>query len=95
MNTEKVCIISALVATLVFFTSYIIFIYIKNETVEKTVEKILALIEENPNITQKVLAEETGLTRRGIEWNLKTLKDTGKLKRIGADRGGYWEIIKN
>ncbi len=64
------------------------------DTVEKTVEKILSLIEANPNITQKMLTDETGLTRRGIEWNLKTLKDSGILKRIGADRGGHWQIIK-
>ncbi|MBU1886631.1 helix-turn-helix domain-containing protein [Candidatus Micrarchaeota archaeon] len=60
--------------------------------VEKTVEKILGLIRKNPRITQKELMTETGLTRRGVEWNLSKLKNEGKLKRIGPDKGGYWEI---
>jgi ATP-dependent DNA helicase RecG len=57
------------------------------------VEKILSLIKLNPHITQNQLSEETGLSRRGIEWNLKKLKETNTIKRIGPDRGGYWEIL--
>jgi len=64
-------------------------------TVEKTVvEKILQLIKENPKITQRQLSEATGLSRRGIEWHIKTLKEKGRLKRIGPDKGGYWEVIE-
>jgi ATP-dependent DNA helicase RecG len=59
---------------------------------EKTVEKILFLIADNPQITQTELSEKTGLTRRGIEWNLTKLKDQGLLERIGPAKGGYWKI---
>lgn len=45
------------------------------KTVEKTVEKILTAIKNNPNITQKELIIITGLTRRGVEWNLANLKE--------------------
>lgn len=62
--------------------------------VEKTVEKILGLIRKNSRITQKELMVETGLSRRGVEWNLSKLKKEGKLKRIGPDKGGHWEILK-
>ena len=65
------------------------------KTVEKTVMKILALIKENPKITQKELIAEIGLTRRGIEWNIKKLKSDGLLRRIGSARSGHWEIILN
>jgi ATP-dependent DNA helicase RecG len=34
----------------------------------------------------------TGLTRRGIEWNLSMLKTKGLIERIGPDNGGYWKI---
>jgi len=61
-------------------------------TVEITVEKILALIKENPQITQKKFMIKTGLTRRGVEWNLKKLKDAGRIRRIGPDKGGHWEV---
>jgi ATP-dependent DNA helicase RecG len=63
------------------------------KTVEITVEKILALIKDNPKITQRELMDKTGLSRRGIEWNLKKLKEEGLLSRIGPDKGGHWELI--
>ena len=62
--------------------------------VEKTVEKMIFLIKGNSNITQIELSKKMGLTRRGVEWNLKKLKEKGLLRRVGADRGGFWEIIK-
>lgn len=65
------------------------------KAVGKTVEKIITLIKENPNITIKELSNETHLTRRGIEWNIKNLKDKGLLKRIGPAKGGHWKIIEN
>jgi len=58
------------------------------------VEKILSLIMTNPKITQKELMDKTGLTRRGIEWNLKKLKNEKRIRRIGSDRSGYWKVIK-
>ena len=63
------------------------------KTVEKTVEKILVLITANPQITQKELMDQTGLTRRGVEWNLRKLKDEGRIKRVGPDKGGHWEVL--
>ena len=62
-------------------------------TGEKTVEKILVLITANPQITQKELMDQTGLTRRGVEWNLRKLKDERRIKRVGPDKGGHWEVL--
>lgn len=52
-------------------------------------EKILVLIKENPQITQKELSQKTGLTRRGVEWNLRQLKEKKVIKRVGGRKGGY------
>jgi len=60
------------------------------KAVEKTVEKIYELIKSDPHITQNKLMEETGLSRRGVEWNLRKLKEEGRIKRIGPDKGGHW-----
>ncbi|MGE3062131.1 MAG: ATP-binding protein [bacterium] len=62
--------------------------------VEKTVEKIISAIRQKPNITIKELEVVIGLSRRGIEWNISKLKSEGKIKRIGSDKLGYWEIIE-
>lgn len=63
------------------------------DTVEKTVEKTLQLLRANPRITQARLAVETGLSRRGIEWNLSELKKNKQIRRIGPDKGGHWEVL--
>ena len=60
----------------------------------KTEVNIIALIKENPLITIPELAAKIGLTVKGVEWNIKKLKEDGKLKRIGPAKGGYWEIVE-
>ncbi|MDL2297064.1 winged helix-turn-helix transcriptional regulator [Bacteroidales bacterium OttesenSCG-928-B11] len=64
------------------------------KTVEKTVEKIKNIIADNPYITQEEIVKITGLSRRGVEWNIAKLKTQGLIERIGPDNGGYWEIVK-
>ena len=64
------------------------------KTREITREKIISLIKGNPKITTTKLAEKTGLSLKGIEWNIKSLKENGLLHRIGPDKGGYWEVVK-
>jgi ATP-dependent DNA helicase RecG len=64
----------------------------REKTREKTREKILNLIREKPEITTKELIEATGLTRRGVEWNLDKLKEEGIIERKGSKKSGYWEI---
>ncbi len=62
------------------------------KTREKTREKIIELIKDNPTITTGELADKIGLTAKGIEWNIRELKEKGLLKRIGPDKGGHWEV---
>lgn len=64
------------------------------KTVEKTVEIILRTIRTSPYVSIRQLAEATGLTRRGIEWNISQLKAKNKIRRIGPDKGGRWEIVE-
>jgi len=65
-----------------------------NKTREKTREKILRAIMAAPTISTAELAVMTGLTTKGIEWNLKKMKADGLLKRIGPAKGGRWEVIQ-
>jgi predicted transcriptional regulator len=52
-------------------------------TAETTVETILNLIKRNPGLTQNELVGKLGLTRRGVELHIKSLKDKGLIARIG------------
>ena len=59
---------------------------------EKTGEKIRHFISLYPQITIKELAYKTGLSIKGVEWQIQKLKKAGYLKRIGPAKGGYWKI---
>ena len=63
------------------------------KTTEKTTEKIVRLMKANPYITNKELAEVCGITEDGVYWNTKKLKKNNRIRRIGGDKGGYWEVL--
>ena len=65
------------------------------KTTEKTTEEIVRLMKANPYITNKELAEVCGITEDGVYWNTKKLKKNNRIRRIGGDKGGYWEVIEN
>ena len=63
-------------------------------TRQKTSDKIIEMIKKDPQITAPQIAMELGISTRGVEKNLRQLRETGTLKRVGSPTfGGYWEII--
>ena len=52
-------------------------------------------MKANPYIINKELAEVCGITEDGVYWNTKKLKKNNCIRRIGGDKGGYWEVIEN
>lgn len=65
----------------------------KDQSTQKNVEKIRRAMEENPHITIKELTVLVGLSRRGVEENIRKLQANGVIRRVGPDKGGHWEII--
>ena len=63
------------------------------ESSQKTTQKILELMKNQPEITQSELAEKCNISIDGIKWQIKQLKEKGIIRRIGADKGGHWEIV--
>ena len=60
---------------------------------EKTSEKILYLISENPRITTRELVDIIGIHERNVARNIKTLQERGLLRRIGGRKEGYWQVV--
>ena len=59
----------------------------------KSSQKILELISTSPSITISEIADHLGITKRGVDKNIKKLKEKGIIRRVGPDKGGYWEVM--
>lgn len=68
-----------------------------NEAINKpgipTATKVYMLLKEDPTQTRATLAQKTGRTVRTIQRALDQLSAEGKIKRIGSNRVGYWEVF--
>ena len=53
----------------------------------------MAYLSANSDATTDGLVEITGLSISGVEKNIRELKASGRLKRVGADKGGHWEVV--
>ena len=57
--------------------------------------KVLQLIQTNPAISRRDIAERLGINQSAVQKHLEALKEKGVLKRVGGAKGGYWEIISH
>ena len=64
-----------------------------SERKRKSSERILDLIKNKPTISAAEIAMEIDMSSRGVEKQIKKLREAGVIRRNGADFGGYWEII--
>ena len=65
----------------------------REKSKEKSKEKILRLMIQNHAITTQELSETLSLSTAGVEKAIRTLKRQKKLRRVGSDRGGRWEVL--
>lgn len=67
-----------------------------NDTINGTIgtdsRRILELIKQNPEITQKQMQEETALSLRTVKRIVSELQKSGKLIRQGNNRSGKWQV---
>ena len=57
-------------------------------------QKIIDEVRKNPFVTQEELSECIGITLANINRNMKRLQEQALVRRVGADKNGYWEILK-
>ena len=57
-------------------------------------KRILVLLTGQPEMTGTAIAEELNISRRGIEKNIKLLKEKGLLVRHGSTKNGFWEVVE-
>ncbi len=61
---------------------------------QKTTQKILELIKVQPNITRKKIAAITGNSEDSIKYHLNRMQQANLIRRVGPDKGGYWEVFE-
>jgi ATP-dependent DNA helicase RecG len=59
---------------------------------QKSSQKIIDLMRGDPEITIAGLAKNLSVTDRAIKKQIKKLKAQGRIRRIGPDKGGHWEV---
>ena len=64
------------------------------ETKLKTPDLILDTLNTNPNMTLADVAKQIGRALSTIERASSKLVREGKLRHVGAKKGGYWEVTK-
>jgi len=55
-------------------------------------DRILDLLIDNPKTTMAEMAERLNVAKRTIEREVKQLRETGRVERVGSKRFGYWKI---
>jgi len=58
-------------------------------------QKIIKLIQSNPNILIAEMANQIGISKTAIDKNLKILKSKKIIRRVGNSKTGHWEILRN
>lgn len=59
----------------------------------KSREKIIDLLSQDNSLSAAALAKRIGITSKAVEKHIAKMKTEGILKRIGPDKGGYWQVV--
>ena len=57
-------------------------------------DRVLSLLRANPRLTAKAISDFLGITQRQVQRILSALKAENRLKRHGAAKNGYWEVLE-
>ena len=63
-------------------------------TLTNSQARILSEIRNNPNITKPELAKLACVSKTTVDNAIATLKEKNIIKRIGANKNGYWQVLK-
>lgn len=57
-----------------------------------TVQDIMILIEQKPNLSQKQIAEYLNLNVNTVKYHIRKMQDQGRVKHIGTSHNGKWTV---
>ena len=63
------------------------------ENVVDRMDLIVLLLKEDNTLSPAQLAKQLGVTARTIQRDLEKLSKAERIKHIGPDKGGHWEVL--
>ena len=64
------------------------------ENRQKISDRIVAFLRENPEASRReIVAALENTTEGSVRYQLDKLKASGRLRRVGPDRGGHWMVV--
>ena len=60
----------------------------------KTPEGILELLRQQPELGFPQMAQLLGKSGSAVKRAVRKLRESGRLERVGPDKGGYWKVIE-
>ena len=56
-------------------------------------DRILAILRQDPSASRREIAATLGTTRSIVRYRLDSLREAGKVERVGPDKGGHWRVL--
>ena len=60
---------------------------------QKTRDRLIKLLGANPHLSREGLSAALGICPSAVQKHLAKLKKDNRLRRIGPDKGGHWEVV--
>lgn len=67
---------------------------VEDKSLTDSEQRIVRLMTEDAHITIAEICKKTKLSAAGVNKILASLRNKGIIKRIGANKNGYWDVHK-
>lgn len=60
---------------------------------QKTRDRLIRLLDADPHLSREGLSAALGICPSAVQKHLAKLKKDNRIRRIGPDKGGHWEVV--
>ena len=64
------------------------------EPINEPIKIVLDIITVFPYLSKKQITDRTGMSRTSVTRALTKLVQMGKIRRVGSNKNGHWEIVE-
>jgi ATP-dependent DNA helicase RecG len=65
---------------------------VEKNGISATQAQIIGLMQNDPKISARAIAERIGIAPRNVQVHIQSLKTMGAVERVGAAKGGHWVV---